>query len=115
MSSGGEAPVRIISDNEWSSRSVRYGVRALQLLLLFGLIVFGLGPILWLAKSAITPTNDTITHPIAPLPHSFPWSKLREAWSNVGVARYLRNTVVIAPGAWFARLPAASQRGSGLS
>ena len=44
------------------------------------LVVVGLGPILWLAKSAITPTQDTITHPMALFPHGLAWSNLREAW-----------------------------------
>ncbi len=55
---------------------------------------------LWLAKSAITPTNDTITHPMALFPHGAAWSNLREAWSNVDVGRYFWNTVVLAIGSW---------------
>ncbi len=115
MSSIGEAPPRIISENEWATPSVRYSVRSLQLLLLFGLLVFGLGPILWLAKSAVTPTNDTITHPIALFPHGFAWSNLHEAWSGVDVARYFWNTVVIAIGSWLTQLVVATTGGYVLS
>jgi multiple sugar transport system permease protein len=115
MSSVDEGPARIISQAEWSKPSVRYGVRSLQLLLLFGLLVFGLGPILWLAKSAVTPTNDTITHPIALFPHGFAWSNLHEAWSNVDVARYFWNTVVIAFGSWLTQLVVATTGGYVLS
>ena len=110
-----DAPARIISDNEWTKPSVRYGVRSLQVLLLFGLIVFGLGPILWLAKSAVTPANDTITHPIALFPHGFAWSNLSEAWSNVDVARYFWNTVFIAFGSWLTQLVVATTGGYVLS
>jgi multiple sugar transport system permease protein len=113
--SPGDAPARIISDNEWTRPSVRYGVRSLQLLLLLGLLIFGVGPILWLAKSAITPTNDTITHPIALFPHGFAWSNLREAWSNVDVARYFWNTVFIAFGSWLTQLVVATTGGYVLS
>jgi multiple sugar transport system permease protein len=108
MSSG---PVRIISHNEWEKPSVRYGVRSLQLLLLFGLLLFGLGPILWLAKAAITPTNDTITHPIALFPHGFALANLHEAWSNVNVGRYFWNTVVLAFGSWVVQLVVATTGG----
>jgi len=107
--SGG--PARIISHNEWEKPSVRYGVRSLQLLLLFGLLLFGLGPILWLAKAAITPTNDTITHPIALFPHGFAWGNLHEAWSNVNVGRYFWNTVVLAFGSWVVQLVVATTGG----
>jgi multiple sugar transport system permease protein len=115
MSGSDDGPARIISSTEWSKPSVRYGTRSLQLLLLLGLIVFGLGPILWLAKSAITPTNDTITHPISLFPHGFAWSNLREAWSNVNVARYFWNTVVIALGSWLSQLIVATTGGYVLS
>jgi multiple sugar transport system permease protein len=115
MSGIEDAPARLISQAEWTKPSVRYGVRSLQLLLLFGLLVFGLGPILWLAKSAITPTNDTITHPIALFPHGFAWSNLSEAWSNVDVARYFWNTVFIAFGSWLSQLVVATTGGYVLS
>ncbi len=106
---------RIVSYHEWDKPSVRYGVRSLQLLLLLGLVVFGLGPILWLAKSAITPTNDTITHPIALFPHGVAWSNLREAWSTVHVGRYFWNTVVLAFGSWLTQLVVATTGGYVLS
>jgi multiple sugar transport system permease protein len=110
-----EGASRIISHAEWETRSVRYGVRSLQVLLLVGLVVFGLGPIVWLAKSAITPTNDTITHPIALFPHGFAWGNLHEAWSNVRVGRYFWNTVVLAFGSWLSQLIVATTGGYVLS
>jgi multiple sugar transport system permease protein len=110
-----DSPARLISQAEWTTPSVRFGVRSMQLFLLFGLLVFGLGPILWLAKSAITPTNDTITHPMSLFSHGFAWSNLREAWSNVDVARYFWNTVFIALGSWFTQLVVATTGGYALS
>ena len=110
-----DGPARIIAHSEWETPSVRYGVRSLQLLLLFGLVVFGLGPILWLAKAAITPTNDTITHPIALFPHGLAWGNLHEAWSQVRVGRYFWNTVVLAFGSWLTQLVVATTGGFVLS
>jgi multiple sugar transport system permease protein len=110
-----DEPARILAHTDWSRPSVRLGLGSLQLLLLVGLVVFGLGPILWLAKSAITPTNDTISHPIALFPHGFAWGNLHEAWSNVRVARYFWNTVVLAFGSWLVQLIVATTGGFVLS
>jgi multiple sugar transport system permease protein len=106
---------RIVSDHEWSRRRLRWGLGSLHALLLLGLVVFGLGPILWLAKAAVTPTNDTITHPIALFPHGFAWSNLREAWSTVHVGRYFWNTVVLAIGSWASQIVVATTGGYVLS
>jgi multiple sugar transport system permease protein len=101
----------IVSEHEWGRRRVRFGMRTLHVLLLVALILVGLGPILWLAKSAITPTNDTISHPMALFPHGAAWGNLREAWSTVDVGRYFWNTVVLAIGSWFAQLLVATTGG----
>jgi multiple sugar transport system permease protein len=105
----------LISNAEWRTPSVRWGVGTLQLLLLIGLVVGGLGPILWLAKSAITPTIDTITNPMALFPHGAAWSNLREAWSTVHVGRYFWNTIVIAFGSWASQIVVATTGGFALS
>jgi multiple sugar transport system permease protein len=47
--------------------------------------------------------------------HGFAWSNLREAWSNVDVARYFWNTVFIALGSWFTQLVVATTGGYALS
>ena len=70
--------------------------------------MIGLGPMLWLAKSAITPTTDTITHPMALFPHGMAWGNLREAWSTVQVSRYFWNTVVLAIGSWSSQIVVAT-------
>ena len=110
-----EVQAGLISPAEWRRASIRLGVGSAQGLLLVGLIVIGLGPILWLAKSAITPTNDTISHPMALFPHGAAWSNLREAWSNVDVGRYFWNTVVIAFGSWLVQIIVATTGGFALS
>ena len=110
-----ERPRGIISIDEWRRPSVRFGVGGAQVLLLVGLVVIGLGPLLWLAKSAITPTNDTITHPMALFRHGFAWGNLREAWVNVDVGRYFWNTIVLAFGSWLVQLVVATTGGYALS
>ncbi len=72
------------------------------------LFVIGLGPILWLAKSAITPTSDTISHPMALFPHGVAWSNLSRAWNDVEVGRYFWNTVILALGSWCVQIVVAT-------
>ncbi|MDX6511724.1 MAG: multiple sugar transport system permease protein [Gaiellaceae bacterium] len=105
----------LISSAEWSQRRIRWGVSFAQGLLLVALVVMGLGPLLWLAKSAITPTIDTITQPMALFPHGAAWSNLREAWSGVHVGRYFWNTIFLAFGSWLSQLFVATTAGFALS
>jgi multiple sugar transport system permease protein len=105
----------LISELDWQKPSIRWGTRTLHALLLVGLIVIGLGPILWLAKSAITPTIDTISHPMALFPHGAAWSNLSQAWNDVHVGRYFWNTVVIAFGSWAVQIVVATTGGFALS
>jgi multiple sugar transport system permease protein len=105
----------LISPSDWRRARIRWGVGSAQGLLLIGLIVIGLGPLIWLAKSAITPTNDTITFPMALFPHGTAWSNLHEAWSTVHVGRYFWNTVVLALGSWFVQVLVATTGGFALS
>ncbi|HEV2642496.1 MAG TPA: carbohydrate ABC transporter permease, partial [Candidatus Elarobacter sp.] len=110
-----ERPPALITPAEWARPSVRIGVGAAQAFLLILLVVIGLGPILWLAKSAITPSNDTITYPMALFKHGFAWSNVREAWVNVHVGRYFWNTIVVAAGSWLSQIVVATTGGYALS
>ena len=105
----------LIGPDEWRRRGVRWGVGGSQALLLVGLVVIGLGPLIWLAKSAITPTNDTITFPMALFPHGMAWHNLHEAWYEVQVGKYFWNTVVLAIGSWFVQVFVATTAGFALS
>ncbi len=106
---GGRAPVPeatqgLVLHSDWQRPSVRWGLGGAQLLLLVLLVVGGLGPILWLAKSAITPTQDTLIKPIAVFPHGVDLSNLSNAWTQVDVGRYLLNTIEIAAGSWLSQI-----------
>jgi multiple sugar transport system permease protein len=105
----------LISNADWQRPAVRWGFGTAQKLLLVALFVLGLGPILWLAKSAITPTNDTITHPMSFFPHGVAWSNLTRAWTDVNVGRYFWNTVVLAFGSWCVQIVVATTGGFALS
>jgi len=105
----------LISNTEWKKPTVRWGVGTAQVVLLAALVVGGLGPIVWLAKSAITPTIDTITTPMSFFPHGAAWNNLREAWTTVHVGRYFWNTVLLAFGSWAVQIVVATTGGFALS
>jgi multiple sugar transport system permease protein len=105
----------LIGPDDWRRPRVKWGVGGAQALLLVGLVIVGLGPLLWLAKSAITPTNDTITYPMSLFPHGTAWSNLHRAWFDVRVGRYFWNTVELAIGSWLTQVFVATTAGFALS
>ncbi|TPX05285.1 carbohydrate ABC transporter permease, partial [Schumannella luteola] len=54
----------ILSPHDRRRRPVKVGQVLSHVLLLGGLVVVGLGPLLWLAKAAISTTQDTIQYPL---------------------------------------------------
>jgi len=113
--SGGPSNGSLLTRADWTRPRIKWGVGTAHLLLLAALVVFGLGPLLWLAKSAITPTVDTISHPISLFPHGTAWGNLRAAWSDVHVGRYFWNTVALALGCWLSQIVVATTGGYVLS
>ena len=105
----------LLTSADWKRPAVRRTMGTVQIVLLIVLLIVGLGPIVWLAKSAITPTQDTIADPIAFFPHGTAWSNVSQAWGHVQVGRYFWNTVELALGSWFLQLFIATTGGYGLS
>lgn len=105
----------IVSDSERRRIGTRLGMTATHVFLFVGLVLAGLGPILWLAKSAITPTQDTLSQPFALWPNGVDWANLSAAWNDIHIDLYFGNTIVIAAGAWFSQLFIATTAGYALS
>ncbi len=105
----------VISDSERRRPGIRIGMSLTHVFLAVGLVVAGLGPILWLAKSAITPTQDTLQQPFALWPNGMDWENLSTAWNDIQIDQYFFNTVIIALGAWFVQLLIATTGGYALS
>lgn len=105
----------ILSSADWRRPRVRLTTRITHVVLLLSLIVVGLGPILWLAKSAITPTQDTLRQPLALWPNGMDWANLGEAWNRVEIDKYFANTVIIALGVWLVQVLVATTAGYALS
>ena len=98
----------LLSYTDWGRRDIKWLFGSSQVLLLVLLVLIGLGPVVWLAKGAITPTVDTLRNPLALFPHGAAWSNLSEAWTKVNVGRYFWNTVVLALGSWFCQIVVAT-------
>ena len=105
----------IVSAADWRRPSVRWTLWAIQGGTLIFLLVAGLGPLLWMAKSSITPTQDTIRQPMALWPHGFDLSYFATAWTRTHIDRYLLNTVWIAVGSWLVQIIVATTAGYALS
>jgi multiple sugar transport system permease protein len=105
----------IVSDADWRSPRVRLALRFLNGATLFVLLIVGLGPLAWMLKSSITPTQDTLRTPMALWPHGFDLGYFAAAWNRTHIDRYLLNTVWIALGSWGVQIIVATTAGFALS
>jgi multiple sugar transport system permease protein len=105
----------IVSGSERRRRGTRFGMSLTHVFLAVTLVIAGLGPILWLAKAAVTPTQDTLSEPFALWPNGIDWENLSAAWNDIHISQYFWNTIVIAAGAWFSQLFIATTAGYALS
>jgi multiple sugar transport system permease protein len=104
-----------VSEKDWRRPSTRVSMNGLHTLLLVVLVIVGVGPMLLLAKFAVTPTQDIIRTPLAIFPHGMAWSNISQAWNDVQISKYFLNTIWIAAGAWFVQLLVAATGGYVLS
>lgn len=104
-----------VSASDWRRPSVRWTLGPTHWLLLVLLVVWCVGPLLLLAKFAVTPTQDILRTPMAIFPNGIAWSNLSEAWNDVQVSKYFVNTIVLAAGAWFSQILVATTGGYLLS
>lgn len=105
----------IVSAADWHRRRIRWTLRIIHGATLIFLLIVGLGPLLWMAKSSITPTQDTLRTPMALWPHGFDLSYFATAWTRTHIDRYLLNTVWIAVGSWIVQIVVATTAGYALS
>jgi multiple sugar transport system permease protein len=105
----------LVSVAERRQRRVRWTLRVIHGATLVFLLIAGLGPLLWLAKSSITPTQDTLRMPMALWPHGFDLGYFARAWTQTHIDRYFLNTVWIAAGSWLVQILVATTAGYALS
>lgn len=88
-----------ISDADRSRPSVRISLGIGHVLVLAALIVAGLGPIVWLALAAVSPTQDLIRGPFSFFSSGVvQWENLGIAWERGRIGHYLTNTAILAAG-----------------
>jgi multiple sugar transport system permease protein len=73
--------------------------RTLLTVMVVGFAVVFLFPLYWMVASAVKNTNEVIQSPPTFFPHSFVWSNFTNAWSELNLGTYLKNTIVYAIGA----------------
>ncbi|WP_430646880.1 carbohydrate ABC transporter permease [Agromyces sp. GXS1127] len=105
----------VLSPADRRRTSVRASMTFVHGFLFVGLVVAGLGPLLWLAKSAVTPTQDTLSTPFALWPNGIDWENLATAWNDIHIDQYFLNTIWVAAGSWFFQLLIATTAGYALS
>lgn len=106
----------IVSTADWRRTRVRFPLVTLHLILLIVLIIAGLLPILWLLKSALTSTQDTLTAPLAIFPHGITWDNVAQAFGvNIQIQNYFLNTIWVAVGEWVVQIVVATTGGFALS
>lgn len=94
-----------ISDSDRRRPAVRVSLAIAQTLVLLALVVAGLGPLLWLALAAVSPTQDLIREPFAFFSSGVvQWENIGIAWERGRIGHYLLNTAVLAIGATVATL-----------
>ncbi|GAA2146954.1 carbohydrate ABC transporter permease [Glycomyces algeriensis] len=105
----------LIAPTDWKRPSVKWTARLAHGVLLAGVAIAGLGPMLWLLKAAVTPTQDTLRTPMAFWPNGFDFANLAEAWTRVEIDKYFLNTVALAAGSWAVQLVVAATGGYALA
>lgn len=105
----------LVTATDWRRPRMRRMLYIIHGVTLALLLIVGLGPLLWLAKSAVTPTQDTLRWPMALWPHGFDLGYFATAWTRTHIDRYFLNTVWIAVGSWLVQVVIATTAGYALS
>ncbi|MER7336109.1 MULTISPECIES: carbohydrate ABC transporter permease [unclassified Micromonospora] len=105
----------LISHTDRNRPLVRWTLRVVQVVFLVGAVIVGLGPLLWTAKGAISPTQEMLQDPLRLWPSTPQWGTVASAWVELRVGHYLLNTVVLVAGSWLVQLVVATTGAYALS
>ncbi|GAA1518369.1 carbohydrate ABC transporter permease [Kribbella lupini] len=94
----------IISTADRRRPLIRYGLPTVQVLLFVGVLVAGVGPLLWLLKSGLSTSQDILQGPMELWPSGIQWANVPNAWTKVQIGSYLGNTAIIAIGSLLSTL-----------
>lgn len=89
----------ILSPADRRRPGVRRGFGTLQGVVLIALVVVGLGPLLWVAKAAVSSSQATLQDPLALFPFGgVRWANLSHAWFDNHIGLYIVNSILLAIG-----------------
>ncbi|UFU06072.1 carbohydrate ABC transporter permease [Ruania halotolerans] len=88
----------LLSSSDRKRLSVRWTMTPLQWVMFVVVTALSVLPLLWLAKSAISPTQEILREPFRLWPSEVQWSNFSEAWTTMSVGRYMWNTLVLTGG-----------------
>ncbi|MFT4307382.1 MAG: carbohydrate ABC transporter permease [Microbacterium sp.] len=91
----------IVSHLDRKRIRVRIGLAVMALLAIGALVIASLGPLTWLAKAAVSTTQDILRDPLGWWPSGIQWANLTQAWTRLHIGDYFLNTVWVVAGSWF--------------
>jgi len=94
----------IISAADRRRPLIQYGLPAIQVLLFIGVVIAGVGPLVWLLKSGLSTSQDILQGPMQLWPSGIQWQNMPDAWTRVQIGSYLGNTAIIAIGSLLSTL-----------
>lgn len=94
----------VISASDRKRPTVRAWFGVIQTILLIGLIISGLGPLLWAAKASVSTSNAIVSDPMGIWFTPNEWGNLLLAWNGAKIGSSLVNTVILAVGSTLATL-----------
>ena len=103
------------SSNDRQRPAVSAALRSVQVLTLLLLVVAGLGPLYWTLKGAVSPPTELLSNPLRLWPAEPELGNFASAFTELGVGRYLANTVQVVFGSWAVQLFVALTAGFGFS
>lgn len=88
----------VISAADRKRPVVRRSLFTVQAVILVGLVVSGLGPLLWLLKASFSTSQDILRAPLGLFPSGIQWSTLVQTWTDARIGHYLGTTAIVAGG-----------------
>ncbi|MEI3844071.1 MULTISPECIES: carbohydrate ABC transporter permease [unclassified Microbacterium] len=104
-----------ISDHEYRTGASRIVVRLVHAVTLLLLVLFGIGPLFWMLKGALTSPAEMAADPLALWPQDPRWENFGIALGQLQVGSYLMNTLWVVIGSWAVQLIVAVTAGYALS
>jgi multiple sugar transport system permease protein len=87
-----------VSDADLSRRGTRAGYRTVIALVIAALFIACAGPLLWLAKSAISSAQDILREPFGYWPSGMQWDNIPDAWNQIRIGQFTLNSLAITSG-----------------